>query len=46
MAMLRCQRTLQILGDLELLAQADYFVGSYHSRWARFIEWLPYGWCQ
>lgn len=26
-----------------MLARADYFVGSYHSRWARLVEWLRYG---
>ena len=28
----RCEATLQILGDMEVLARADYFVSSYHSR--------------
>ena len=26
-----------------MLARADFFVGSYHSKWARLVEWLRYG---
>ena len=42
-ALCRCQASLQVLGDLEVLARADYFVGSYHSRWAKLVEGLRYG---
>ena len=42
-ALCRCQASLQILADLEVLARADYFVGSYHSRWAQLVESLRYG---
>ncbi|CAL8466399.1 g5935 [Coccomyxa elongata] len=39
----RCEATLQILGDMEVLARADYFVSSYHSRWSNIVEWMRYG---
>ncbi len=39
----RCQASLQILADLEVMGRADYFVASYHSKWAKLVEWLRYG---
>lgn len=39
----RCQASLQILADLEVMGRADYFVASYHSQWAKLVEWLRYG---
>ena len=26
-----------------MLARADYFVASYHSKWSKLVEWLRYG---
>ena len=43
LATCRCQASLQILADLEVLARADYFVASYHSKWSKLVEWLRYG---
>jgi hypothetical protein len=28
---------------MEVLARADYFVSSYHSRWSKVVEWMRYG---
>lgn len=38
----RCSGTVQVLIDMELLAHADYFVGSYNSRWPRVVQYLRY----
>ena len=38
----RCSGTVQLLIDMEILAEVDYFVGSYNSRWPRVVQYLRY----
>lgn len=38
----KCTGTVQVLIDMELLANADYFIASYNSRWPRVVQYLRY----